>query len=255
MNIGLLLINPYSAWSMQPLSLCSWTWTIFSWQSPRNCRRTERVERRAPVESGERSQLKEIRNVTSSNFQGYCRRWGCSKELLLQQITLVWLLKSGLKLQKENCKKILDHIDGWRALKSDPAQLVTIYMYHPVIRKWLLKQQLAWSSMHAREHSTDLFILFYSCPGHNHLGLPYVYLTNTTSLNSITSPLKHRVNWVYISTWEVFEHFQDQCHLFYVESMSFAWSTTNGTSVSSRRLLLREKISSMFGANLEFLWL
>ena len=38
--------------------------------------------------------------------------------------------------QEENCeKKILDHIDGWRALKSDPAQLVTIYMYHPVIRK------------------------------------------------------------------------------------------------------------------------
>jgi len=24
-------------------------------------------------------------------------------------------------------KKILDQIDGWRALKSDPAQLVTIY--------------------------------------------------------------------------------------------------------------------------------
>jgi len=32
-------------------------------------------------------------------------------------------------------KKILDHIDGWRALISDPAQLVTINMYHPVIPK------------------------------------------------------------------------------------------------------------------------
>ena len=32
-------------------------------------------------------------------------------------------------------KMILDHIDGWRALISDPAQLVTINMYHPVIPK------------------------------------------------------------------------------------------------------------------------
>ena len=161
-------------------------------------------------------------HLISSDFQGYRRRRRCSKELLLQQITLMWLPNSALKLfRKKNAKKkILDHIDGWCALTSDPAQLVTIYMYHPVIQKWLLKQQLAWSeswlSLHARDHCTDLFILFYSCPGHNHLGLPYVYLTNTTSLNSITLPLKHRVNWVYISTWEVFEHFQDQCHLFYI---------------------------------------
>merc|ERR1719312_1474294 len=86
--------------------------------------------------------------------------------------------KSGLKLQK---KKILDHIDGWRALISDPAQLVTINMYHPVIPK-VTPQQLAWSeswlSLHAREHSTDLFILFYSCPGHNHPGLAVCVLLN-----------------------------------------------------------------------------
>ena len=49
-------------------------------------------------------------------------------------------------------------------------------------RKWLPKQQLAWSerwlSLHAREHSTDLFILFYSCPGHNHPGLAVCVLLN-----------------------------------------------------------------------------
>ena len=209
-----MIENLYSAWWMQPSSLCSWMWTTYSWQSPRNCRRTGRVERRAPGESGERGQLKEIRNVTSSDFQGYCRRWGCSKELLLQQITLVWLLKSGLKLQKGNCEKRF-----WITSTAGVRLKVTLrsLWLFTVIRKWLLKQQLAWSSLHAREHSTDLFTLFYSCPGHNHLGLLYVYLTNATSfMNSTTLPLKYRVHWVYISTWEVFEHFQDQCHLFYI---------------------------------------
>ena len=37
--------------------------------------------------------------------------------------------------EKKLRKKILDHIEGWCARKSDPAQLVTIYMYHPVIQK------------------------------------------------------------------------------------------------------------------------
>lgn len=36
--------------------------------------------------------------------------------------------KIGIKASERKLrKKILDHIDGWRALKSDPAQLVTIY--------------------------------------------------------------------------------------------------------------------------------
>ena len=223
---------------LQPSSLCSWMWTTYSWQSPRNCRRTGRVEPRAPVESGEGSSSKveksEFRNrvVISSDFQAWAwSRWECSQELLLQQITLVWLLKSGLKLQKGNCEKRF-----WITSTAGVRLKVTLrsLWLFTVIRKWLLKQQLAWSSLHAREHSTDLFTLFYSCPGHNHLGLLYVYLTNATSfMNSTTLPLKYRVHWVYISTWEVFEHFQDQCHLFYVESMSFAWST-NGTFVSSR---------------------
>ena len=153
--------------------------------------------------------------VISSDFQAWAwSRWECSQELLLQQITLVWLLKSGLKLQKGNCEKRF-----WIRSTAGVRLKVTLrsLWLFTVIRKWLLKQQLAWSSLHAREHSTDLFTLFYSCPSHNHLGLLYVYLTNATSfMNSTTLPLKYRVHWVYISTWEVFEHFQDQCHLFYI---------------------------------------
>ena len=74
-------------------------------------------------------------HLISSDFQGYRRRRRCSKELLLQQITLMWLPNSALKLfRKKNAKKRF-----WITLMAGVRLQVTLRSL------WLFTCTIQWS--------------------------------------------------------------------------------------------------------------